>query len=151
MYGKKTAPSYTMLNIAFMYGGFLTIAYTFELIAKLTLRFLYDLDIKDMKAFVSEQNLLELVGQLTEINVKTNYDMLLKSELYEKEYKFEHNEKTLLALTEKKYIYVPTYGFDGKEQTTSILQEHDIGTRDYTLSVGEPDKQYRLVLAKNHS
>lgn len=150
-FATKTKPAQTILSLAFMYGSFITADYIVELIANSIIKNKYGEDNKDIYAGLSKIYLSDLVDQLTEINVKTNYDMLLKSELYEKEYKFEHNEKTLLALTEKKYIYVPTYGFDGKEQTTSILQEHDIGTRDYTLSVGEPDKQYRLVRAKNHA
>ena len=84
------------------------------------------------------------------INVKTNYDMLLESELYEKKYKVEKTD-SLFAIKEEKYIYVPSYGFDGKEKDTSILQEHDIGSGIYALSVGEPEKQYRRVLVNNQA
>ena len=85
------------------------------------------------------------------INVKTNYEMLLKSELYEQKYKIELNDDILLSIKEEKYIYVPSYGFDGQEKETSILQEHNLGTQSYMLSVGEPEKQYRRVLVNNHA
>ena len=94
--------------------------------------------------------LKKLSVTLDEINVKTNYDMLLESELYEKKYKIEKNDR-LFTINEKKYIYVPSYGYDGKEKETSILQDHDIGSGIYTLSVGEPEKQYRRVLVNNQA
>ena len=99
----------------------------------------------------ASERLKKLAVMLQDINVKTDYEMLLKSELYEKKYKIESNDDKLLTLKEEKYIYVPSYGFDGKEKETSILQEHDIGSHSYMLSVGEPEKQYRRVLVNNHA
>ena len=105
----------------------------------------------DSYALTASTRLKNLSLKLDDINVKTNYDMLLESELYEKKYTIEKNDDKLISLFEKKYIYVPSYGFDGKEKETSILQEHDIGSSVYTLSVGEPEKQYRRVLVNNHA
>lgn len=105
----------------------------------------------DSYALTASTRLKNLSLKLDDINVKTNYDMLLKSELYEKNHKLELSNDIIPTLTEQKYIYVPSYGFDGQEKETSILQEHDIGSSVYTLSVGEPEKQYRRVLVNNHA
>lgn len=105
----------------------------------------------DFYAQIAIPKLKKLSKMLGDINIKTTYDMLLQAELYEKQYKIEKNSDKSIALNEKKYIYIPSYGFDGKEKDTSILQEHDIGTGIYTLSVGEPEKQYRRVLVNNHA
>ena len=105
----------------------------------------------DIYAYNAIPQLKKLSTMLEDINVKTNYDMILKSELYEKKYKIEPMDRKIPKITEQKYIYVPSYGFDGKEKETSILQEHDIGSGLYTLSVGEPEKQYRRVLVNNHA
>ena len=103
----------------------------------------------DIYADVDSGRLKDLSTKLNDIGVKTDYDMLLKSEMYEKNYKVETSSDKLVTLSQKKYIYVPSYDFNGKEKETSILQEHDIGTNIYSLSVGEPDKQYRRVLINN--
>ncbi len=103
----------------------------------------------DSYAYESSTKLKKLSVMLGDINVKTDYNMLLKSELYEKKYKIESKDNNLLALKEEKYIYVPSYGFDGQEKETSILQEHNIASRSYLLSVGEPEKKYKRVLVNN--
>ena len=105
----------------------------------------------DSYAYEASTKLKKLSAMLDDINVKTNYEMLLKSELYERKIKVESSDEKLLSLKEEKYIYVPSYGFDGQEKETSILQEHDIGSKTYMLSVGEPAKQYRRVLVNNHA
>ena len=104
----------------------------------------------DLYGEKSSQALKELAILLETINVSTNYDMLLASELYYKKTSIEPSESTFPVLKSEKYIYVPSYGFDGEEKTTSILQEHIIGTKDYELSIEEPDREYRRVLAKSH-
>ena len=99
----------------------------------------------------ARERLKRLLVMLKEINVSTDYDMLLKSELYERHFKFESNENGIIPVKEEKFIYVPSYGFDGKEKETSILQEHNIGSSNYILSVAEPEKKYRRVLVNNQA
>ena len=108
-------------------------------------------DYIDNYTYIARERLKRLSTMLKDINVKTNYDMLLKSELYEQKYKIESSDSSIIPVKEEKYIYVPSYGFDGKEKETSILQEHNIGSHTYTLSVGEPEKQYRKVLVNNQA
>ncbi len=104
----------------------------------------------DAYAQKASERLKRLVQMLDTINVNTTYDMLLEAELYYKTTHIETEKGSLPVLKNEKYIYIPAYGFDGQEKTTSILQEHIIGTRAYELSVDEPDREYRRVLAKSH-
>ena len=98
----------------------------------------------------SIRNLKRLVALLERINVSTNYEKLLESELYTKKYCFDTEDRTIPAIMSKKYIYVPAYGYDGEEKTVSILQEHVIGSKEFILSQDEPDREYRRVLAKSN-
>ncbi len=98
----------------------------------------------------SIRNLKRLVTLLERINVSTNYEKLLESELYTKKYSLDTEDRTIPAIMSKKYIYVPAYGYDGEEKTVSILQEHVIGSKEFILSQDEPDREYRRVLAKSN-
>ena len=127
------------------YGTLLSLDFIFETIAQK-----FSPSQMDLYALKSSEKLKELVILLKEINVRTNYDKLLTSELYYKTCNIEYNDGKLPDVVSKKYIYVPSYGFDGNEKMTSILQEHVIGTKEYVLSQDEPDKEYRRVLVKSH-
>lgn len=101
----------------------------------------------DSYATKSMNDLKKLVVKLNDINVKTDCELLCQSELYERNYKFSFNESKIPFLMEEKYILVPSYSYSGEIIDTSILQEHEIGTNEYMLSVGEPQKKYKLVMA----
>ena len=101
----------------------------------------------DTYATKAMNRLKKLVGELDNINVKTSYDLLLDSELYEKNYRIEFNDSKIPFLLEEKYILVPSYSYSGEVRDTSILQEHEVGTENYVLSVQEPVKKYKLVLS----
>lgn len=96
----------------------------------------------DMYKEKSIKDLKKLVLKLEKIYIKTDYDLLLNSELYEKKYKINVN-KNSFNLMEHKYILVPTYDFNNNIKKTSILQEHIIGTDEYVLSVGSPEKELK--------
>ncbi|MBR4230678.1 MAG: hypothetical protein IKR74_00795 [Bacilli bacterium] len=127
------------------YGIYISYEMLFDIIIKN-----FNPDKIDIYAAKAITNLKKLVVMLEEINVSTTYNMLLESELYAKEHSFDTEDRIIPAMVSKKYIYVPSYGYDGSEKTTSILQEHTIGTKVYILSQDEPDKQYRRVLSKSH-
>ena len=59
-----------------------------------------------------------LPGKLDALNVKTNYEMLLSSEMYKRQYKLVKTDGGLYTVKEEKYIMVPSYGFDGQEKET---------------------------------
>ena len=88
-----------------------------------------------------------LVTLLKDININTSYDLLLKAEVYEKKYKIHLNEDKILEIIESKYILIPTYNYYGEVRDTSILEEHVIGSNDYILSLGSPEKKLKLVYA----
>lgn len=97
----------------------------------------------DQYADQSSDNLKKLVSQLEDLNVSTDYDLLLKSEVYDKKYKVEINKEQLPHLAESKYIFVPSYTYNRDKKDTSILQEHIVGSKEYILSLGSPKKVLR--------
>lgn len=120
-----------------------------ETIAQMIVKIL-NLDHLDAYTEKSIRNLEKLVTLLERINVSTNYENLLESELYTKKYSLDTEDRTIPAIMSKKYIYVPAYGYDGEEKTVSILQEHVIGSKEFILSQDEPDREYSRVLAKSN-
>ena len=93
----------------------------------------------------SIRDLKNLVYDLNDLFVKTDYDLLLNSELYKRKYKINVNKEELFNIMEQKYILVPIYDFNNNIKKTSILQEHIIGTNDYVLSIGSPKKELKPV------
>jgi hypothetical protein len=80
--------------------------------------------------------------------MSTSADLLKKSELIKTEYKLIH-EKSMPIIHQNRYILVPTYNGLGDIKDTSILQEHEIGSKQYTLSIGSPSKKLKLAYAYN--
>ena len=132
-----------VMYFTMVYGNSLGIDLLGELIARKIMR-----NERDYYAAKSIDRLRQLVMLLRELNVNTDYDLLLESELYSKEKELKKGERLLPSLMVKKYISVPSYNDFGEITDTSILQEHIIGTEKYTLSIGEPKKQYKHVLVK---
>ena len=91
------------------------------------------------------KKLKTLVLELNDNYISTDYNLLLNSNLYQRNYKIYLNEDKLPEMLESKYVLVPTYDFNGNVKDTSILQEHIIGTNKYVLSLGSPTKQYKLA------
>ena len=76
---------------------------------------------------------------LSDINISTSYELLLDSENYKTEYKLKFNESKIPYIKEDKYINIPTYD-DGSIKEVSVVQEHIIGSKKYSLSYGSPKK-----------
>ena len=85
---------------------------------------------------------------LKELDINTNYDLLVQSYKYKTNYKLEYNDSKIPKIKQEKYIMLPVYE-DGEEREVSILQEHIIGGSGYELSIGEPQTQKKLKLVKN--
>ena len=102
----------------------------------------------DTYATMSTHNLRKLATDLRNLHVMTTYDLLLQSSLYHKKCKITFNESKLPFLKEEKYILVPSYSYSGEVRDTSILQEHEFGTKEYILSTGEYKKEYKKVLVR---
>ena len=89
----------------------------------------------------SIETLKRLSESLKKLDINTNYELLLNSYKYKMEYEFR--KSSFKKLNQKKYIIVPIY-INGEEKEISLVQEHIIGSKEYYLSVGEPDKILKL-------
>ena len=105
----------------------------------------YAINKEDLYHTKSSHDLKRLVPKLNDLNIKTDYNLLLQSEMYERKYKIEFNDNKIPSLMEEKYILLPSYNYSGEIKDTSLLQEHIIGSREYELSIGTPAKTLKLV------
>jgi len=104
----------------------------------------------DQYTYFSAQKLVSLTRELEEINVKTEAEFLLDAELYHETHRFILTDTKIPSIQHNQYIMIPGYNnYNGEEIDISLLQEHILGTKDYTLSVGEPEKKYKRVLVKS--
>lgn len=94
------------------------------------------------KEKIAMEELCDLSLKLNQLNIKISGELLLDSIEYYKEHKFVLSENGIPGVMQNKFINIPVYN-DGDIEETSILQEHKIGTRQYVLSLGSPNK-YRL-------
>lgn len=90
-----------------------------------------------------------LPPKLKNLNINTNYNLLLESYKYKTEYEVKSEKGVFPHLVQKKYIIIPT--LDKNKKEVSILQEHVVGSHTYTLSKGKPRKQVAFNLAFNNS
>lgn len=98
----------------------------------------------------AKMRLFEASMLLNDINVSTNFELLLDSELDSKNYEIQKDSDDKKILVENKYIMVPThnpmFNDEGETQMTSLHQEHVVGTREYSLSVGLNQKNKQKIL-----
>ncbi len=106
-----------------------------------------DLILSKYVKILSKDTLKKLTIQLRQININTDENLILDSYKYKTEYKWIKSENDI-DLVQKKYIMVPVIE-NGEEKEVSILQEHSIGSKTYSLSIGEPTKQKVYRLATN--
>lgn len=99
---------------------------------------------KDFDIQKARYDLYILVSELNNLDVNTTYANLLKSEVIQTDYEFKFIDSKPL-LKQKKYINIPLN--NGYEQT--IMQEHKVGSKEYELSVNEPEKKMNLKLSRN--
>ena len=100
----------------------------------------------------SDSDLKKLIPQLNQLNISTNFEKILKSEEYEREYKLQKEDGKLPEFQEHKYIMMPCYdlysGNNNADREVSIHQEHVVGSKQYVLSLGSPTKTVRQPQAK---
>ena len=118
---------------------------TFNIAITLLYDYIMYNEIGDFHQKEAKDNLLSLVSSLRDNDVNTDYELLLKSYLYSKNYKLRLNEDKIFEVLESKYILIPTYNYNMKVTDTSILQEHVVGSNTYVLSLGSPEKKLKLV------
>lgn len=98
-----------------------------------------DLALSGLEKSTATENLQSLANQLGNIYVDTNAHMLMEAKSYKTEYKLDCDSFPP-KLRQNKYIMVPVNNDWGNNER-SLLQEHIVGTRDYVLSYGEPEKE----------
>ena len=90
---------------------------------------------------------LELLSkQLKDLNIETSLELLLKSQIYHKEYSFNKNS---LGIIRNRYINVPIYNYKREEKTALIKEEHLLTTNKYVLTIGTPEAKKEKVLRKS--
>lgn len=94
----------------------------------------------DSTKAAAECELSNLSRQLKDIFVDTDPELLKESYGYKTEYAFNFKDSTLPKLEQRKYVIVPVHS-DWENNTRSLVQEHVIGSREYTLSHGEPKEK----------
>ncbi len=119
---------------------------SFNIVISLLYDYIMYNEVGDFHKKEAKERLLKLVSLLRENNINTDYDLLLKSDMYYKKYNIRLNEDKLVEVLESKYILIPTYNYNMKVTDTSILQEHVVGSSEYVLSLGSPEKKLKLVM-----
>lgn len=109
------------------------------------LDYLFEKKIKNLKELSATFDLLQLTNVLSKLEVRTTTKLLKEAEVISTNYKikFKDSDKTPV-LKQEKYIEVPLS--NGYKET--LLQEHNVGSKDYELSVQEPAKKMSLKLSK---
>lgn len=102
----------------------------------------------DIYRMKSEDDLEKLVSDLERINIETSYDLIKKSECYDRIVNLKINENKLPELIESKYILIPSYDYNGEITDTSVVQEHVIGSEEYQIFKGSPKKVLKLAYNK---
>jgi len=111
-----------------------------------------DIFFNKIKKNLALEELKELSLLLKTINIHTNYELLQEAKKYKTERKVSLNlyESPLPKIEEKKYITIPVF-HNGETKEISIVQEHIIGTKKYSISQGEPEQKKVLKLAYNNA
>jgi len=89
---------------------------------------------------IAKQYLTILSDQLQDMFVKTDAVLLQDAHRYKTKYELDYENSKLPNILEKKYIMIPVHNdWDCNER--SLVQEHIIGSNEYILSYGEPEKK----------
>lgn len=88
--------------------------------------------------------LIDLSIMLRDINVNTDYELLLESYVYNTKYSLGFDNKLLPYIKQDKYIMVPAYS-NGEQKEVSLVQEHIVGSSEYSISHGTPKKVLKLA------
>lgn len=98
----------------------------------------------------ANEDLTLLSSRLKDIYVDTSADLLMDAYKYKTEMDFDTNDTGLPILLEKKYIMVPVNN-EWDNNSRSLVQEHVVGTKEYALSYGEPEKKVLTLGRKQYS
>ena len=80
-------------------------------------------------------NLIALPYKLQDLDLTTDYDLLLKSRVNKRRINFALNEHHIPSLNIMKTIDVPAQDTNGDINNVSLVQNHIIGSKDYVLTL----------------
>lgn len=104
----------------------------------------FELSVKRFTKYEADERLRCLASSLKDINIYTDADSIKNARLYKTQYKLVRDEKPFLQ--QNKYIMLPTTGSFNADEV-SLLQEHNVGSKEYVLSMGEPKKRESKVFS----
>ena len=83
----------------------------------------------------SRDQLNKLGRKLEAFQLSTDFSLIRQMHVYDRNYAISVNEKMLPKLREEKFFLVPFYERDGKVRERSLLQTHNIGSKEYVLTL----------------
>lgn len=101
--------------------------------------------LKEFTKKAAEKRLRTLAPSLSKINIYTDLESLKSARLYKTQYKIVKDEKPSIMQT--KFIMLPTTNTLNADEI-SLQQEHNLGSKEYVLSIGEPKKSESKILSK---
>jgi len=90
--------------------------------------------------------LKDLAVKLNRIDVPTNVDLLQEAYKYETEYKI-NTDSSVPKIQKNTYFMVPIQE-NGQQKEVSLVEEHIVGEKSYTISHGSPSKVLKLSLGR---
>ncbi len=97
------------------------------------------------KAWIELIILTEVLRQ--EMNINTSVEDIMNSEIYQKNYKLAKDGR--VGVIRERFINLPITNALGEEDTTSVKEEHLIGSKKYVLTLDKPVEQKEYKLAYN--
>lgn len=97
------------------------------------------------KAWIELFILTEALRQT--MNIDTTVEDLMNCEVYHKKYKLAMDGKP--GIIRERFFNMPIKDPNGKEDTTSVKEEHVLGSKKYVLSLDKPVEQRQYKLAYN--
>ena len=111
---------------------------------------IFNIIIKKFNIDVANDDLIKLIRKLDDLKVDTNLELIKDSTVDSTEYRIKFYKNLIPVITQEKYILVPCYNsFLDDTEEKCILQEHVIGSKDYTLSIGSPSLKFKPVKVLN--
>ncbi len=132
----------TPMTLARDQADFLIFGYLIQMMVHTSATLSYTIPFIDISKKLASKNLHKLANELHAININVNYEALLDAYKDSCEYKLNTDGK--LEVLQKKYITVPYHTECFGDGEVSLLQEHIIGSRDYDLSFGSPQKKEKI-------
>lgn len=81
------------------------------------------------------------------VDIDTTVDNIMQADIYHKKYKLATDGKP--GIIRERYFNLPITNALGEEDTTSVKEEHLLGSKKYVLSLDKPAEQRQFKLAYN--